>query len=127
MNKYFILENEEIKNIFNYKENKNYNKNLDITYELEVKRNELGKEKKIKVKEKEEVLVCRKGCKECRKTTDKAFNLLQNNCGKIEKKDKIIKIHVPKDIKDNQSILIVGEGKKENKKYGNLLVNIKLI
>lgn len=132
MNNYFEIDEKEIqefKQYFeNYKTDKNYDKDLDIKYDLKItKKESTGRtEKKIKTGREQEELVCQKNCKKCKRTIEKVLNLLENNCGKIKRKDKVVSIKIPKGIKDNQSIVLIGEGRKENNKYGNLIVTIKV-
>lgn len=109
-------------NFFNYETNPNYDKNLDLNYNLKISEKDKGTEKEIKVKK--EVLTCEKNCKKCKKLTDKVFNLFENNCGILKKKNKILKIKIPREITDGQSILLIGEGKRKNNQFGNLLVTI---
>lgn len=109
---------------FNYETNPNYDKNLDLNYNLKISEKDKGTEKEIKVKQ--EVLVCQKNCKKCRSLTDKVFNLFENNCGSLEEKNKILKINIPREITDGQSLALIGEGKKSNNKFGNLIVTVKI-
>lgn len=108
----------------NYKTDPNYDKSLDLKYNLRISERDKGTKKAIKVKREE--LVCKKNCKKCRNTIDKVYNLLQNNCGKLEKKNRTLKINIPREITEGQSLVLIGEGKKNNNKYGNLIVTIKV-
>lgn len=108
----------------NYETDSNYDKSLNLEYNLTISENDKGTEKEIRVKREE--LVCKKNCKKCKKTIDKVYNLLQNNCGKLEKKNRTLKINIPREITEGQSLVLMGEGKKNNNKYGNLIVTIKV-
>lgn len=46
---------------------------------------------------------------------------------KVNEETRQIKINIPKEIENGQSIVLIKEGEKENKRYGNLIVNIKII
>ena len=98
MNDYFKFDEQEFKEYlstcFNYKNDKNYDKDLDIIYELKISNKDKDTDKTIVLKEKEE--------------------------------ERKVKIHIPREITNGQSILLIGEGRKLNNKYGNLIVNIKL-
>ena len=59
-------------------------------------------------------------------TIDKTFNLLENNCGIIEEKDIDVIVKIQNNIQNEQSILLIGQGRKENNKYGNLKVIVKV-
>lgn len=37
-----------------------------------------------------------------------------------------VKIKIPREIKEGQAILLIGEGRKQDNKYGNLLVTVKI-
>lgn len=128
MNNIFEISKEDLSDIFdscfNYETNPNYDKNLDLNYNLKISKKDKGTEKEIKVKQK--VLVCQKNCKKCKKSTDKAFNLFENNCGILEEKNKILKINIPREITDGQSLALIGEGKKSNNKFGNLIITVKV-
>ena len=59
--------------------------------------------------------------------------ILNINCTmKINKKDlgdnkmKQTKIKIPNEIENGQQIVLIKEGEKENNKYGNLIVTIKI-
>ena len=98
MNKYFDL---DIKNFLefassSYKSDKNYNSDLDIIH-------------KVKISKKGSL-----------GGVEKTINL------EIDKRKKKIQIKVPKGIKNGQSILIIGQGKKRNNMYGNLIVAFKV-
>ena len=112
-------------NFFNYETNPNYDKNLDLKYNLKISKKDRGTEKGIRVKQK--VLVCQKNCKKCRSLTDKVFNLFENNCGRLEEKNKSLKIKIPRKITDGQSLELIGEGKKSNNKFGNLILTVTVI
>lgn len=107
-----------------YKADPNYDKNLDRNCKLKIskKESEAGAEKEIKVKQ--NILVCRKGCSRCKKKTDRIYNLLQNNCGELKKVNMVEKIKIPKDVRDGQVVLLVGRGRREKDKYGNLVVKL---
>lgn len=98
MNNYFEFDEEEIREemleMFNYKEDPFYNKNLDIMCNLKIRRKDLGKEKTLKYK--------------------------------VNKEIRQIKLRIPKEIENGQSIVYIKEGKKKNNKYGNLIVTIKI-
>jgi len=113
-------------NFFEYEEDSNYNKDLDTNYILKISRKESieGTEKKIKVKK--ERLLCSKDCKECKRATEKVFNLLENNCGELQMQNQLITVKIPKGIKNNQSVLFIGEGERKGNKYGNLKVTVKV-
>ena len=128
MNKMFEISQEDLANTFdscfNYETNQNYNKDLDRNYKLKISKKDRGTEKEIRVKQK--VLVCQKNCKKCRSLTDKVFNLFENNCGRLEEKNKILKINIPREITDGKSLALIGEGKKSNNKFGNLIITVKV-
>ena len=46
---------------------------------------------------------------------------------RINRKKKKIKINIPKNLENGQSIIVINEGKKKNDKYGNLVVKIKIV
>lgn len=126
MNKVFEFSKEDLSDTFdscfNYETNPNYNKDLDVNYNLTISKKDRGTEKEIKVKK--EVLTCQRNCNKCKSITDKTFNLLENKCGRLEKKKTNVKIKIPREITDGQSILLIGEGKRKNNQFGNLLVTI---
>ena len=127
MNNVFDFNEKEINDLIennfeNYKQDPNYNKNLDTTFDLHISEKERETEKNIKVKQ--DVSVCKKNCNKCKTTTDKIYNLLENKCGETKVKNKIITVKISEDVKNGQSILFMGEGKKQNEQYGNLVVNI---
>lgn len=128
MNKMFEFSKEDLSDIFNknfdYKSNPNYNKNLDVNYKLKISKKDRGTEKEIKVKK--EMLVCQRNCNKCKSIMDKTFNLLENECGRLAKKKTNVKINIPREITDGQSILLIGEGKRKDKQFGNLLVTIHI-
>ena len=45
---------------------------------------------------------------------------------KVNKQVRQIKLSIPKEIENGQSIVLIKEGEKENNKYGNLVVTIKI-
>lgn len=98
MNNYFEFNEEEFRKemleMFNYKEDPLYDKDLDIMCNLKIRRKDLGKEKNLK--------------------------------DKVNKEIRQIKISIPKEIENGQSIVYIKEGKKKNNKYGNLIVTIKI-
>ena len=126
MNRIFEISEKDLKqNIFkDYRSDRNYNQDLDVTYDLEISEGEKGTEKNIKIKQ--IILVCKKGCNKCKITIDKTFNLLENNCGIIEEKDIDVIVKIPNNIQNEQSILLIGQGRRENNKYGNLKVIVKV-
>lgn len=128
MNKMFEFSKEDLSDIYNtfrnYETNPNYNKDLDMKYDLKISNKDRGTEKEIKVKK--EVLTCEKNCNRCKSIMDKSFNLLENECGRLEKKKTNVKIKIPGEITDGQSILLIGEGKRKNNQWGNLLVTFKI-
>lgn len=128
MNKMFEISKEDLKEIFekafDYKSNPNYNKDLDIKYNLKISKKDRGAEKEIKVKK--EMLVCQKNCNKCKSIMDKTFNLLENECGRLAKRKTKIKVSIPREITDGQSIELIGEGKRNNNQFGNLLVTIHI-
>lgn len=126
MNSTFEINEKDLKkNIFkDYRSNRNYNQDLDVTYDLEISEGEKGTEKNIKIKQ--NILVCKKGCNKCKTTIDKSFNLLENNCGRTEEKDIDVIVKIPNDIQNGQVILLIGQGRRENNKYGNLKVIVKV-
>lgn len=96
MNNYFKFDeedfNKEMLKMFNYKDDPNYDRNLDIKCNLKIQRKDLGKEKTLKYKENR--------------------NIRQ------------IKINIPKEIKEGQSIVCIKKGRRKDNKYGNLLVKV---
>lgn len=128
MNKMFEFSKEDLSDIYNtfrnYETNQNYNKDLDVNYKLKISKKDRGTEKEIKVKK--EVLTCEKNCNKCKSIMDKSFNLLENKCGQLEKKKTKVKINIPREITDGQSIALIGEGKRNGKQFGNLLITIKI-
>lgn len=86
--------NKEMLKMFNYKNDPNYDRNLDIKCNLKIRKKELGKEKIIRYK--------------------------------IDNKKRKTKINIPKEIKDFQNIVCINEGRKNNNRYGNLIVAIKI-
>lgn len=128
MNKMFEFSKEDLSDIYNtfrnYETNQNYNKDLDVNYKLKISKKDRGTEKEIKVKK--EVLTCEKNCNKCKSIMDKSFNLLENECGRLEKKKIKIKVNIPREITDGQSIALIGEGKRKDKQFGNLIVTIKI-
>ncbi len=128
MNKMFEFSKEDLSNTFdscfNYETNPNYNKDLDVKYKLKISKKDRGTEKEIKVKK--EVLTCQRNCNKCKSIMDKTFNLLENECGRLAKKKTKIKVNIPREITDGQSILLIGEGKRKNNQFGNLLVTFKI-
>ena len=109
-----------------YRTDPNYNENLDRSCELNISKREIetGAEKEIKVKQK--ILVCKKGCNKCKNKTDITYNLLENNCGELKQVNMIEKIKIPKGLKDGQVIILVGKGRREGDRYGNLKFNVKV-
>lgn len=128
MNKMFEFGKEDLSNAFdscfNYETNQNYNKDLDMNYKLKISKKDRGTEKEIKVKK--EVLVCQKNCNKCKSIMDKTFNLFGNECGRLENKKTKVKVNIPREITDGQSLLLIGEGKRKNNQWGNLLVTFKI-
>lgn len=128
MNKMFEISKEDLSNTFdscfNYETNPNYNKDLDVKYKLKISKKDRGTEKEIKVKK--EVLTCQRNCNKCKSIMDKTFNLLENECGRLAKKKTKIKVNIPREIIDGQSIALIGEGKRNNSQFGNLLVTINI-
>lgn len=128
MNKIFEFSKEDLSNTFdncfNYKSDPNYDKSLDLNYKLKISKKDRGTEKEIKVKQ--EVLTCEKNCNKCKSIMDKSFNLLENECGRLVKKKTNVKIKIPREITDGQSILLIGEGKRKNNQFGNLIVTINI-
>ena len=45
---------------------------------------------------------------------------------KVDNKMKQTKIKIPNEIENGQQIVLIKEGEKENNKYGNLIVTIKI-
>ena len=45
---------------------------------------------------------------------------------KVDNKIKQTKIRIPNEIENGQQIVLIKEGEKENNKYGNLIVTIKI-
>lgn len=109
-----------------YRTDPHYDKSLDRSCELKIskKESEAGAEKEIKLKQK--VLVCRKKCNKCKKRTERIYNLLENNCGELKQVNMIEKIKIPKGLKDGQVIILVGKGRREGDRYGNLAVILKI-
>lgn len=128
MNKVFEFSKEDLSDTFdscfNYETNPNYNKDLDVNYKLKISKKDRGTEKEIKVKK--EVLTCEKNCNKCKSIMDKSFNLLENKCGRLEKKKTNVKIKIPREITNGQSILLIGEGKRKNNQWGNLFLTFKI-
>lgn len=128
MNKMFEISQEDLSDIFNkafdYKSNPNYNKDLDVNYNLKISKKDRGTEKEIKVKR--EMLVCQKNCNKCKTSMNKTFNLFENECGRLAKRKIKIKVNIPREITDGQSLLLIGEGKRKNNQFGNLLVTIHI-
>lgn len=126
MNKMFEFSKEDLSDIYNifrnYETNPNYNKDLDVNYKLKISKKDRGTEKEIKVKR--EMLVCEKNCNKCKNIRDKTFNLFENECGRLANKKTKIKVNIPREITDGQSIALIGEGKRKNNQFGNLLVTI---
>lgn len=126
MNKMFEISKEDLSDIYNtfrnYETNQNYNKDLDVNYKLKISKKDRGTEKEIKVKK--EVLTCEKNCNKCKSIMYKTFNLIENECGQLEKKKTKVKIKIPREITNGQSLLLIGEGKRKNNQFGNLLVTI---
>ena len=58
----------------------------------------------------------------CRKDLGKEKTLKY----KVNKETRQIKISIPKKIENGQDIVFIEKGKKENNKYGNLIVTIKI-
>lgn len=123
-----INEVELKKNLFakDYRTDPNYDQNLDRNCELKISKREIeaGVEKEIRIKQK--VLVCRKKCNKCKKRTERIYNLLENNCGELKQVNMIEKIKIPKGLKDRQVIVLVGKGRREGDRYGNLVVTLKI-
>ena len=98
MNNYFTFDEEEFRKemleMFNYKEDPLYNKNLNINCTMKINKKDLGKEKTLKYK--------------------------------VDNKMKKTKIKIPNEIENGQQIVLIKEGEKENNKYGNLIVTIKI-
>ncbi len=109
-----------------YRTDPRYDKSLDRSCELKISKKEskAGAEKEIKVRQ--NILVCKKECRRCKKKTDKIYNLLENNCGKLKKVNMVEKVKIPKGVKDGQAILLVGKGRREKDKYGNLIITLKI-
>lgn len=126
MNSIFKVDEKDLKEYLfkNYRSDRNYNKDLDVTYDLEIAKGEKGTEKSIKIKQ--DILVCKKGCDKCRSITDKTFNLLEKNCGRVEEMDTDIIVKIPNDVQDGQEVVLIGQGRRKNNKYGNLKVNVKV-
>ena len=126
MNSIFKVDEKDLQEYLfkNYRSDRNYNKDLDVTYDLEIAEGEKGTEKSIKIKQ--DILVCKKGCDKCRNITDKTFNLLEKNCGRVEERDTNINVKIPNNIQDGQSIVLAGQGRRENNKCGNLKVIVKV-
>lgn len=126
MNSIFKVDEKDLKEYLfkNYRSDRNYNKDLDVTYDLEITEGEKGTEKSIKIKQ--DILVCKKGCDKCRSITDKTFNLLEKNCGRVEEMDTDIIVKIPNDVQDGQAVVLIGQGRRKNNKYGNLKVNVKV-
>ena len=98
MDNYFTFDEEEFRKemleMFNYKEDPLYNKNLNINCTMKIHKRDLGKEKSLKYK--------------------------------VDNKVKQTKIKIPKEIENGQQIVLIKEGEKENNKYGNLIVTVKI-
>lgn len=98
MNNYFEFDEEEVRKemleMFNYKEDSLYDRDLDIKCDLKIQRKDLGEEKTLKYK--------------------------------VNRETRQTKINIPKEIENGQSIVLIKEGEKENNKYGNLIVTIKI-
>ena len=96
MNNYFTFDEEEFRKemleMFNYKEDPLYNKNLNISCTMKINKKDLGKEKNLKYK--------------------------------VNKEIRQIKLRIPKEIENGQSIVYIKEGEKKNNKYGNLIVTV---
>lgn len=96
MNNYFKFDeedfNKEMLKMFNYKNDSNYDRNLDIKCNLKIQRKDLGKEKTLKYKANKDI--------------------------------RQIKIRIPKEIEEGQSIVCIKEGRRKDNKYGNLLVKV---
>ena len=45
---------------------------------------------------------------------------------RVNKEKKQTKIKIPKEIENGQQIVLIKEGEKENNKYGNLIVTVKI-
>lgn len=61
------------------------------------------------------------------------LKILKENLGKektfkykANKEIRQLKINIPKEIENGQSIVFIKEGEKRNNKYGNLIVTIKI-
>lgn len=108
----------------NYKTDPNYDKSLDLKYNLRISERDKGTKKAIKVKR--EVLVCEKNCKKCKRVIDKVFNHLNNNCGRLKEKKEELKIYIPREIREGQKLILIGKGKNNNNKYGNLNLKINI-
>ena len=78
--------------INSYKLDRNYDKNLDIVCNIKI-----SKEERIG-------------------DVEKTIKL------KINKRKRKLQIKIPKGIKNGQSILFVGQGRKRNNMYGNLIM-----
>lgn len=98
MDNYFIFDEEEFRKemleMFNYKEDPLYNKNLNINCTMKINKKDLGNEKTLKYR--------------------------------VNKEKKQTKIKIPKEIENGQQIVLIKEGEKENNKYGNLIVTVKI-
>ena len=98
MDNYFTFDEEEFRKemleMFNYKEDPLYNKNLNINCTMKINKKDLGNEKTLKYR--------------------------------VNKEKKQTKIKIPKEIENGQQIVLIKEGEKENNKYGNLIVTVKI-
>lgn len=45
---------------------------------------------------------------------------------KVNKEKRQIKISIPKKIENGQSIVLITEGEKQNNRYGNLIITVKI-
>ncbi len=124
-NIYRVSKEDLIQNIFkDYKADQNYDKKLDLNYILNINEGEIGTNKIVTVKQ--ELLVCKKECNTCKKETEKIYNLINNNCGTTEERDVDINVKIPSDVQDGQVIILASQGRRDNNKYGNLNVRIRL-
>ena len=44
----------------------------------------------------------------------------------MDKEIRQLKINIPKEIKNGQSIVFIKEGEKQNNRYGNLIITVKI-